>query len=81
MRCPTCGYLEMKEHTYDETVSHGGESIELTDMRGQVCPNCGEIVWDDTSHARYFRAQDALVIKARNKTKQEERECVSSQWS
>jgi YgiT-type zinc finger domain-containing protein len=59
----------MEEQTYNETVSQGGESIELTDMRGEVCPKCGEIVWDDRSYDRLFRAQDALVIKARNKMK------------
>jgi len=57
----------MEEKVCDEIVSHGEESVVLTDMRGQVCPKCGEQAWDEDSYDRYFRAQDALVMKARNK--------------
>lgn len=70
MQCPTCGYIEMREQTYEETVSHGGECIRLPEMKGQVCPKCGEVVWDDISYARFFKAQDALIIKARNSRRQ-----------
>ncbi len=72
MLCPSCGYLEMEERIYDETVSHGGKSINLTQMKGQICPVCGDIVGDDVSGERYFQAQDASVIQARNRTKKKE---------
>jgi len=67
MQCPNCGYKEMEERIYDETVSHGEESKTLTGMKGQVCPSCGEVVWDKDSYDRFFKVQDELVIAARKK--------------
>lgn len=72
MQCPACGCPEMKQVVYDETVSYGGESIELALMKGEYCPLCGEIVWDHESYDRYFRAQDELIVKSRNNRKQRE---------
>jgi YgiT-type zinc finger domain-containing protein len=60
----------MKQVIYEESLSRGGESIELSNMSGASSPQCGEVVWDEDSYDRYFKAQDALVIKARNRAKE-----------
>jgi HTH-type transcriptional regulator / antitoxin MqsA len=61
MKCPNCGHPEMVEKICDETISYGGESVTLRDMRGEFCPMCGEGVWDAASYKRYAEAQEELL--------------------
>jgi len=65
MKCPACGYREMKTKVIDETLSYDSESLTLHDMKGEFCPKCGEGIWNDESYHRYTAAQDALMRKTR----------------
>jgi HTH-type transcriptional regulator / antitoxin MqsA len=61
MKCPACGHPEMVTKTRDETLSYGGQSLTLHEMRGEFCPVCGEGVWDRESYRRYVEAQAAVL--------------------
>jgi HTH-type transcriptional regulator/antitoxin MqsA len=61
MKCPACGHPEMALETRDETLSYGGQSLTLHEMRGEFCSACGEGIWDAESYRRYTEAQAALV--------------------
>ena len=61
MKCPACGQSEMALRILDETLSYGGQSLTLHGMRGELCPVCGEGVWDEESYRRYAEAQTALL--------------------
>lgn len=61
MKCPNCGHPEMVEKICDETISYGGESVTLRDMRGEFCPMCGEGIWDEASYRRYTESQEQLL--------------------
>lgn len=61
MTCPNCGHPETVEKICSETISYGGESVTLRDMRGEFCPKCGEGVWDAASYQRYTEAQEQLL--------------------
>lgn len=61
MKCPSCGNAEMTIKTNDEPLAYGGQSLTLHNMRGQVCPACGETIWDEESYLRYTEAQAGLL--------------------
>jgi HTH-type transcriptional regulator/antitoxin MqsA len=45
----------------DETLSYGGKSVILHNMRGDFCPVCGEVVWDTASYDRFTEEQANLL--------------------
>ena len=60
-KCPSCGHNGMIDKVLQETLTYGGKSMTLHDMRGQFCPECGEGIWDEESYRRYTEAQEGLV--------------------
>lgn len=66
MQCPACGYPEMEERTQDETLSYGGQSVTVRNLRGEFCPSCGEGIWDAESNRRLDEAQTALIRSVRS---------------
>jgi HTH-type transcriptional regulator / antitoxin MqsA len=67
MQCPACGHPEMEEQNRDETLSYGGNSITIPNLRGQFCPNCDEGVWDTLSNGQLDEAQTRLIDAVRHK--------------
>lgn len=67
MQCPACGYPEMESKNQDETLCYGGQSVTVTNLRGEFCPACGEGVWDSESNRRLDEEQTALITAARAK--------------
>lgn len=65
MKCPACGFDEMKHHNWDKVVSYLGKAVTVHDVSGFRCPECGEAVFDDESYDRVAAAGDALVRAAR----------------
>lgn len=61
MRCPACGYDEMKHETWDKQVTYQGKSITVHAVSGNRCPECGEAVFDDESYDRVVAAGDGLI--------------------
>jgi len=61
MQCPACGHPDMEEQTRDETLSYGGKTITISNLRGRFCPNCDEGVWDTDSNRRLDEAQTRLI--------------------
>lgn len=66
MQCPACGYPEMEPKNRDETLSYGGQSVTVHNLKGEFCPACGEGVWDSESNQRLDEAQIALMKTARS---------------
>ena len=65
MQCPRCGHPEMKERNQDETLSYGGQSVTIRNLRGEFCQDCSEGVWDSESNQRLDEAQMALINDVR----------------
>lgn len=65
MKCPACGYSEMKHQNWDKVVSYLGKAVTVHDVSGFRCPECSEAVFDDESYDRVAAAGDALVKAAR----------------
>ncbi len=61
MKCPACNNTEMVTGVKEETLSYGGQSLTLHEMKGDFCPVCGEGVWDEESYRRYTEAQTAII--------------------
>ncbi|MEW6114998.1 MAG: type II TA system antitoxin MqsA family protein [Thermodesulfobacteriota bacterium] len=68
MQCPACGYPEMEEQNRDETLSYGGKSVVVQNLRGEFCPNCDEGIWDSESNRRLDEAQTELMDAVRKQT-------------
>jgi len=56
----------MEERTENETLSYGGQSVTIQNLRGEFCPSCGEGVWDTESNRRLDEAQTALIRSVRS---------------
>ncbi len=71
MQCPACSHPEMEEENRDETLSYGGQSVTIQNLRGEFCQACGEGVWDSESNRRLDEAQTALInaVRAEMSTK------------
>lgn len=65
MKCPACGHTEMCTKVQDETLSYGGQSLTLHEMKGEFCPVCGEGIWDEESYRRYTETQAAIIRAAK----------------
>lgn len=65
MRCPACGYPEMKRQERDETLSCGGKSVTVKNLTGDFCPMCDEGIWDAESNKHLDRAQTDLMDEVR----------------
>jgi len=61
MKCPACGNAEMAVKVKEETLSYGGQSLTLHEMKGDFCPACGEGLWDEESYRRFTEAQAAII--------------------
>ncbi len=68
MQCPACGYAEMEEQDRDETLSYGGASVTVRNLRGEFCPRCDEGIWDTESNRRLDEAQTELMAAVRRQT-------------
>lgn len=60
-QCPACGHSGMIDKVLEETLTYGGKSMTLHDMRCQFCPEGCEGIWDDESYRRNTEAQEGLV--------------------
>lgn len=65
MKCPACGFDEMKHGTWDKVVSYRGKSMTVHAVSGFRCSECGEAVFDDESYDRVAAAGDGLVKASR----------------
>ncbi len=65
MQCPACGHPQMEEQIRDETLSYGGRSVTVENLKGQFCPDCDEGIWDTESNRRLDEAQTELIDAAR----------------
>ena len=65
MQCPACSYPKMEEKKRDETLSYGGQSVTVHNLKGEFCPACGEGIWDPESNRRLDEAQTKLINSVR----------------
>lgn len=66
MQCPACGYPEMEEQNRAETLSYGGKSVTIRNLKGEFCPRCGDGIWDTESNRLLDKAQTELMYAVRN---------------
>jgi HTH-type transcriptional regulator/antitoxin MqsA len=55
----------------DFTIEHAGESTTIKDLSGWRCEACGETEFDAASALRYAAAGDELVLRDRDRQRQE----------
>lgn len=65
MKCPACGFDEMRHEAWDKLLSYDGKSVTVHAVGGFRCPECGEAVYDRESYVRIAAAGDGLVKAAR----------------
>lgn len=46
MKCPVCGAAELIHDTRDLPYTYKGESTTITEVAGDFCPSCGEVILD-----------------------------------
>jgi HTH-type transcriptional regulator/antitoxin MqsA len=56
MKCPCCGAAELIHDTRDQTYTYKGESTVITDITGDFCPACAEVILDRQQGDRYSAA-------------------------
>lgn len=52
MKCPSCGANGLTQRTQELPYSYKGEETVITDIKGEVCAACGEVVLDDKEARR-----------------------------
>lgn len=60
MKCPCCGAAELIHDTRDQTYTYKGESTVISDITGDFCPACAEVVLDRQQGDRYSAALGAF---------------------
>ena len=46
MKCPSCGAAELIHDTRDVCFTYKGETTAISEVTGDYCPACGEIILD-----------------------------------
>lgn len=62
MQCPSCGSRDVIRETRDETIRYKGEAVVVRGLAGDLCRDCGEVVFDVESYDRYRATSDALIV-------------------
>ena len=52
MKCPTCGMADLVHDSRDLPYTYKGESTVISEVTGDYCPACGEVVLDAAESAR-----------------------------
>ena len=89
MKCPSCGATELIHDTRGQPNINRGEQTAITDVTGDHCPACGEVVLDREQGDRYselvgaFQRQvnaayvdRAFIAKVRKKLRLDQREAA-----
>jgi len=53
MKCPSCGAAELIHDTRDVCFTYKGETTTISEVTGDYCPACGEIILDRVQGDRY----------------------------
>ncbi len=53
MKCPSCGATELIHDTRDVCFTYKGETTSISEVTGDYCPACGEIILDRVQGDRY----------------------------
>lgn len=60
MKCPICGQAELVHDTRDMHYSYKGEETTISDVAGDYCPACDEVILDATESERISTAMLAF---------------------
>lgn len=52
MKCPSCAAAELVHDTRDMPYTYKGESTLISDVTGDFCPSCGEMILDAAESTR-----------------------------
>ncbi len=71
--CPICGSVGTWNTFFNASKPVGvkGARVRVNGLSGRECSACGEILFDDTSAARFAEASDAQVLEARRRAGEE----------
>ena len=71
--CASCGSRKGMERFENETITieHAGMKAEVEGLSGWRCHACPEVEFDPASAARYAKAGDELVMRARKRQRTE----------
>lgn len=53
MKCPACGGAELAHATRDVAYTYKAQETTISDVSGDFCPSCGEVVLDRANGDRY----------------------------
>jgi HTH-type transcriptional regulator / antitoxin MqsA len=70
-RCAECGWTAARFEGESFTIDHDGRETIVPGLSGWRCVDCGEVVFDAESAARYAAAGDAVVIATRERQAKE----------
>jgi YgiT-type zinc finger domain-containing protein len=60
MKCPVCGYAELKQDTRDLAHTFKGETTLITKVEGSFCPSCHESLLDAKESVRVMKEMNAF---------------------
>ena len=60
MKCPVCGYAELKQDTRDLAHTYKGETTLITKVEGSFCPSCHESLLDAKESDRVMKEMNAF---------------------
>lgn len=52
MKCPSCAGAELVRDTRDMPYTYKGESTLISDVTGEFCPSCGDMILEAAESAR-----------------------------
>jgi HTH-type transcriptional regulator/antitoxin MqsA len=52
MKCPSCSNAELVRYTRDMPYTYKGESTVISDVTGDFCPSCGEMILEFAESVR-----------------------------
>ncbi len=73
--CPQCGAATDSFTGRSEQVCYDNECLTVSELAGWACTACDEVIFSDSSAARFAAAGDALVLAARTR-RQDEIRCI-----
>jgi HTH-type transcriptional regulator/antitoxin MqsA len=53
MKCPCCGGADLVHGTRDVEVTYKGKKVNISNVTGDFCPKCAEIVLDRENDDRF----------------------------